>query len=117
MVRGQTDSVEEIFGGVETNGIDLSSAREAVQLLELTGSGASLRKNRGGHVPPMAVSSTANESNPGDMWLMFVGLAGRQNLLDFDSFAYEWKKTASLIEEGRSEVIPICRKTTGHLKA
>ncbi|CAN0490432.1 unnamed protein product [Hapterophycus canaliculatus] len=47
----------------------------------------------------------------------FVRPAGRQSLLDFDRFALEWNKAVSLMEEGKSAVIPIFRKTAGHLKA
>ena len=42
---------------------------------------------------------------------------GSQSFLDFDAFALEWNKDVSAMEEGKTPVVPIFRKTAASLKA
>ncbi|CAM9356026.1 unnamed protein product [Ectocarpus sp. 12 AP-2014] len=86
---GGTDSVLEILGGAEKSNMDPAS--EAVPLPELTGSAARLAKMQGVQVPHMPVTSAAEKSKFGDMWLRFVAPAGSR--LCSTSTALQWNGT------------------------
>lgn len=65
----------------------------------------------------MPVTTAAEMNKFNDMWMGFVNPAGGQSMLDFNSFVLEWNQAVSDMEEGKSEVTPIFRKTAGHLQS
>ncbi|CAN0157123.1 unnamed protein product [Scytosiphon promiscuus] len=111
------DSLGNIAGGDDDCGLDSPSVGKAIPLPELTESAAALAEMQGVQVPHMPITSPAEKEKFNGMWMRFVGPAGRQSLLDFDSFALEWNKVVSLMEEGKTAVSPVFRKTAGHLRA
>lgn len=115
---GGSDSLEDdIVGGDDGWDVDENNAGEAVPLPDLTLSAATLANMQGVQVPHMPVGSAAERAKFDGMFLRFVMEDGGQSLLDFDRFALEWNTAVSDMEEGKSAVSPIFRKTAGHLKA
>lgn len=64
----------------------------------------------------MPISNSTEHAKFESMWMQFARPEG-QSFLDFNGFALEWNKTVSAMEEGRSPVVPIFRKTVASLKA
>lgn len=114
---GAVDSVEEIVGGSDNCGLDSPSPGELVPLKELTESAATLAKMQGVLVPHMPVTTDAEKKKFNEMWMGFVNPGRGQSLLDFNSFVLHWNQAVLDMEEGKTEVTPVFRKTVGHLQA
>lgn len=87
-----------------------------VPLGELTESAAALAKMQGVLVPHMPVTTPAEVKRFNNDFMKFLG-GGRQSALDFDKFVLDWNQTVSDMEESKTEVTPIFRKTAGHLQS
>lgn len=110
---GGSESLEGTdFGELETSEIS-----EAVPLEELTQSAADLASMQGVQVPAMPVSNSVERAKFDGMWMNFTNQDSPRSFVDFDALALEWNKSVSAMEEGKSPVVPIFRKTAASLKA
>lgn len=117
---GFVRSVFEGGGGSESlegSVLDELENRVAVPLEELTPSAAELAGMQGVQVPSMPISTSFERTKFDGMWMQFANPGSGQSFLDFDAFALEWNKSVSAMEEGKSPVVPIFRKTAASLKA
>jgi len=106
----------ESLEGTDLGELENGDTSEAVPLDELTQSAADLASMQGVQVPSMPVGTALEKDKFNGMWLKFAG-AGGHSFVDFDAFALAWNTDVTAMEEGRSAVVPIFRKTAAALKA
>lgn len=90
---------------------------EPVPLEELTPSASYLASMQGVQVPSMPVSNASERAKFDGMWMQFANPNSQQSFVDFDAMALEWNKSVSAMEERKSPVAPIFRKTAASLKS
>lgn len=101
----------------ELDGLESSGFSEVVPLEELTQSAAALASMQGVQVPSTPVNTAAERTKFNDMWMRFARANASQSFLDFDAFALEWNKSVSDMEDGKTPVVSIFRKTAASLNA